>query len=97
MVLVAHLHCVDGKLRLVVTNDRDDLKQFAVPSRPEAQTGVVVLIVDRHRILRCMPDVLVSDAVLSRRRMNLHLDIVVRNPGIDEVDAQAPRSGARCV
>jgi hypothetical protein len=30
------------------------------------------LIVDRHRILRCVPDVLVSDIVLPRRRMNLH-------------------------
>src|ERR1700760_3384447 len=47
------------------------------PSQIEA--GVVVLIVDRHRVLNSMLDVLLSHAMLERRRVDLHRAIVIRN------------------
>ena len=48
-------------------------------SRAEIEAGVVVLVVDRHRVFHCVVDVLVGNTVLARRWMNLHAAIVVRN------------------
>jgi hypothetical protein len=62
-----HAPSLNRKLRGVVTNDRDDLEQLGVPRPSDVEASVVVLVVDRHRILGRMLDVLVGDSVLARR------------------------------
>jgi hypothetical protein len=43
------------------------------------EAGVVGLVVDCERVSHGVFDVLVGDAVLARRRMDLHQRIVIRN------------------
>jgi len=62
---------VDRELRAVIANDCHDLEQIGSARRPEVEAGVVALLVDRHRVGHGVLDVLVGDAVLARRRMDL--------------------------
>ncbi len=70
---------MNHQLRPVVTNDRDDLKKIGIPSRPEIQPRVVVLVVNAHYVLDHVFDVLIGHAMFPCRRMDLHRRIVIRN------------------
>ena len=70
---------MNHQLKPIVANDRDDLKKIGIPSRPEIQPRVVVLVVNAHHVVDRMLNVLVGHAVLLCRRMDLHERIVIRN------------------
>ena len=63
---------MDCKLGTVVADDRGNLEQTGAARRAEIQPYIVILILDCHRIRRRVLDVLVGDAVLARRRVDLH-------------------------
>jgi hypothetical protein len=70
---------VDREFRLTPPHDRDDFEEIGIACRSEIQPSVAGLIVNGHRVHDCVFDVFVGDAVLSRRRMNLYHEIVIRN------------------
>jgi hypothetical protein len=71
---------VNHNLRAFGREQDDDLKQVACGVRADEQptVGVFSGVFDRERIVDCVDDVLVGDAVLARRVVNLHLLIVIR-------------------
>ena len=98
-IVAAHRHCVDHKLTAVITQNRRYLKQLAIASRAQVEHRVVILSIDSHRVARRVEDVVVGDLVPLRRRINLHLAIVLRNLEIGENRACGPlavRSGRFC-
>jgi hypothetical protein len=48
---------------MVVSNDRDDLKKLGIAGGSEIQARVVLLLVNAHRIVHRVFDVLVSNAM----------------------------------
>ena len=56
---------MDREFGAIVADDRHDLEEVRIASRPEVQARVVFLV---------------GDAVLARRRVNVHGRIVLRNP-----------------
>jgi hypothetical protein len=61
---------------IVTTSSRSALRRGT-----EIEAGVVVLVVDGERVSHGVFTVLVGDAVLARRRMDLQREIVIRNLG----------------
>jgi hypothetical protein len=58
---------MDRQLGSVVPDDRYGVDEFSATRRPEVEPSVVVLIVDRHRVLRRVLDVAVGNPVLACR------------------------------
>jgi hypothetical protein len=55
---------VDCEFGAISAENGDDLEQIAIASRPKVKPAVLVSVFDRHRVSRCMLDVLISDPVL---------------------------------
>jgi hypothetical protein len=55
---------VDCEFGVISAENGDDLEQIAIASRPKVKPAVLVSVFDRHRVSRCMLDVLISDPVL---------------------------------
>jgi len=62
-------------------NDRSHLKQVGVASCSKVEPGLVVAVIDAHSVIHGMFDVLICDAVLPSRWMNLKHNIVIRKLG----------------
>jgi hypothetical protein len=55
-------------------SEGDDLEEIGVARRTQVQAQLVVEVVDRHGVSCRLFDVRVGDAVLARRRVNLHTE-----------------------
>ncbi|MGH3115694.1 MAG: hypothetical protein ACRDQ2_00975, partial [Gaiellales bacterium] len=84
-ILIAWITNSEPSSRTIVTTS----KQVGAPRRAEVEPGVVVLVFYRHRMFHRVLDVLVGDAVLARRRVNLHLGIVLRNHSATSIPRMA--------
>ena len=74
-VLGAHGHGVNGELDTFEGGDRHDLEETGVASWSDVEAGVVVGVVDSHRVGHGVLDVVVGDAVLARRRVDVEHEL----------------------
>ena len=72
---------MDRALGALNNGNSEHLEQGGVAGWADVEATVVVGVVDGHRVVHGVLDVLVGDAVLARRRMDLHQGIVIRNLG----------------
>jgi hypothetical protein len=69
---------VDRQLRALIRDENDHLEQVPCTIWTDGKPAVWILsgILDSERMVNCVADVLVGDAVLAGRRMDLHEDLV---------------------
>ena len=73
---------IRGRIEATVSSSEKStvlLKQLGIPGRAEIEPRVVVLVIDAHRVVDRVLNVLAVDPVLACRRMDLHRRIVIRN------------------
>jgi hypothetical protein len=63
---------VDRDLGPVVSHDRHDLEQRSASRWTQIQASVFVLVLNRHGMFYSVFDVVIGNAVLARRRVDLH-------------------------
>jgi hypothetical protein len=66
-IFIAWIASSEPSSRTIVTTS----SRSALRAGPRVEAGVVVLVVDGERVSHGVSDVLVGDAVLARRRMDL--------------------------
>ena len=79
---------MDHDLRSLGRDQDDHLKEVAGGVRADEQppVGVFSGVFDRERMVDCVDDVVVGDAVLARRVVNLHTLIVIRKEAVESSD-----------
>jgi hypothetical protein len=74
---------VDRQLCALVREEDNDLERVPSAIRPDDEPAVRIFsgILDGERMVDCVADVFVDDAVLACRRMDLHEDLVYYENG----------------